>query len=188
VDIRIIAATNKDLPQAIIDKSFREDLYYRLKVFQIVLPPLRNHPEDIPYLTDHFLSHFNRQFRKCIKNAQDEVKQLLMQYKWPGNIRELRNVIERAVILETDAILHTESLPQEIVGLSSGTLNHISPPGNHLTINQASGEGSVSLYDIEKQTIIQALQQENSNQTRAAKRLGITRDTLRYKMKKYNLH
>jgi two-component system, NtrC family, response regulator AtoC len=187
VDIRIIAATNKDLPGAILDKSFREDLYYRLKVFQIVLPPLRDHAEDIPFLTDYFLSQFNRQFGKCIKNAEEDVKNLLMEYKWPGNIRELRNVVERAVILEMDKVLHTDSLPQEIAGVSLYKTVDVNNSSNPLRFSNHGDVESVSLYGIEKQTIMQALQLERSNQTRAAKRLGITRDTLRYKMKKYNL-
>jgi DNA-binding NtrC family response regulator len=186
VDIRIIAATNKDLPKAILDKSFREDLYYRLKVFQIVLPPLHDHAEDIPFLTDYFIGHFNRQFRKCIKSAGDEVKNLLMNYKWPGNIRELKNVIERAVILESDKILNPESLPQEIAGSETGNGDKVKSNGG-IAVPIVSLEGNVSLYDVEKQTIVTALNLENYNQTRTAKRLGITRDTLRYKMKKYKL-
>jgi two-component system, NtrC family, response regulator AtoC len=184
VDIRIIAATNKDIPRAIEEKLFREDLYYRLKVFQITLPPLRDHKEDIPFLTDYFINQFKRQFRKCIKSADPVVKKLMIAYKWPGNIRELRNVIERAVILESDTELHPDSLPQEIAFSTGIILNAKKDAAGTL---MPVTDGSVSLYDMEKQAIIQALETENNNQTRAAKMLGISRDTLRYKMKKYQL-
>jgi two-component system, NtrC family, response regulator AtoC len=185
VDIRIVAATNKDIQKAIEEKLFREDLYYRLKVFQITLPPLRDHKEDIPFLTEYFISQFNRQFRKCIKKADPEAKNLLMDYKWPGNIRELRNVIERAVILESDVILHTDSLPQEI---ASATGNGFNPAFRQtLAAGLVPETVNISLYEIEKQAIIQALDSEGNNQTRAAKLLGITRDTLRYKVKKFGL-
>jgi two-component system, NtrC family, response regulator AtoC len=187
VDIRIIAATNKNLLQAIEDKLFREDLYYRLKVFQIVMPPLRDHPEDIPFLADHFINQFNRQFRKCIKSADPKAKKLLMEYKWPGNIRELRNVIERAVILETDKTLRAESLPQEIASSSAIKLNTNANFVRNYDLPGNNADGKISLYEVEKQTIINALKAENNNQTRAARLLGITRDTLRYKMKKYQL-
>lgn len=185
VDIRIVAATNKDIQKAIEEKLFREDLYYRLKVFQITLPPLRDHREDIPFLTEYFISQFNRQFRKCIKKADPEAKNLLMDYRWPGNIRELRNVIERAVILESDVILHTDSLPQEIASANGNGFN----PAFRQTLaaGQVPETINISLYEIEKQAIIQALDSEGNNQTRAAKLLGITRDTLRYKVKKFGL-
>ena len=185
VDIRIVAATNKDILKAIEDKSFREDLYYRLKVFQIVIPPLRDHKEDIPLLTDYFISQFCRQFRKCIKTADSQAKKLLMEYKWPGNIRELRNVIERAVILESDKILHPDSLPQEIASASGANVNPVSK--QYFLNDEFSATVNISLYDIERQAIIQALEMEGHNQTRAAKLLGITRDTLRYKLKKFGL-
>ena len=187
VDIRIIAATNKDLLKAIREKAFREDLYYRLKVFQITLPPLRERMEDVPFLTDHYISIFKRQFRKCIKSADPEVVKLMTSYNWPGNVRELRNVIERAVILETDTILHPESLPQEISGsfYSRAKQDPVALSSN--SKQSPVTEGNLSLYEIEKQTLIQALEKTGHNQTRAAKLLGITRDTLRYKIKKYKL-
>lgn len=183
VDIRIIAATNKDLKRSIEEKAFREDLYYRLTVFQIIIPPLREHPEDIPLLSDHFLSYFNSRFRKNIRMIDPEAKHLLEMYHWPGNIRELRNVLERAVILETGDIIHVESLPAEMV----------KPSGEKKPLQRVSDEADelltegASLYDLEKQTILTALNKTSYNQTRAARLLGITRDTLRYKMKKYSL-
>jgi two-component system, NtrC family, response regulator AtoC len=186
VDIRIIAATNKDLLKAIEEKTFREDLYYRLKVFQIILPPLREHPEDIPLLSELLLRQFNLQFHKKIEAIEPEARKLMMEYKWPGNIRELRNVIERAVILETEEILRTINLPQEIYRIPNLKRLHVNETNEEVAPALLPEEGK-SLYEIEKQTIIQALKKENYNQTRAAKLLGITRDTLRYKIKKYHL-
>ncbi|MEI7982206.1 MAG: sigma-54 dependent transcriptional regulator [Bacteroidota bacterium] len=183
VDIRIIAATNKDLKRSIEEKTFREDLYYRLTVFQIMIPPLREHSEDIPLLSDHFLSYFNSRFRKNIRMIDPDAKHLLELYHWPGNIRELRNVIERAVILQTGDIIQIESLPAEITKFNS------EKKSQHVASGEAVGflaEGT-SLYDLEKQTIIIALNKTSNNQTQAARLLGITRDTLRYKMKKYYL-
>jgi two-component system response regulator AtoC len=188
VDIRIIAATNKDLKKSIEDRSFREDLYYRLKVFQINLPPLRDHEEDIPALTDHFISQFNLQFRKNIRGIDPPAKELLEKYRWPGNIRELRNVIERGVILEGGERLQVESLPGEIVHPEGVTVAPLKEEaGAHKGTKKESYPEGTSLYEIEKQTLIQALEKTGYNQSRAARLLGITRDTLRYKMKKYNL-
>jgi len=195
VDIRIIAATNRDLKRAVDEKSFREDLYYRLKVFQITLPALRERMEDIPILADYFIRHYNQQFQKNIRNISDTVRQLLMKYHWPGNIRELRNVIERAVILESMSSLQPESLPGEIVSLNeSKTGRSLSPDDipvsverNHLPFELNIPSEGVSLYEIEKQIIVQALEITGYNQTKTSVLLGISRDTLRYKMKKYDL-
>lgn len=195
VDIRIIAATNRDLKKAVDEKSFREDLYYRLKVFQITLPALRERLEDIPILADYFIRHYNQQFQKNIKNISDTVRQLLMKYHWPGNIRELRNVIERAVILESMSYLQSESLPGEIVSLSENRMSRSlhsedipdSVERNHLPFELNIPSEGVSLYEIEKQIILQALETTGYNQTKTSVLLGISRDTLRYKMKKYDL-
>ena len=195
VDIRIIAATNRDLKRAVEEKSFREDLYYRLKVFQILLPSLRERKEDIPLIAEFFIRYFNQQFQKNITGINESVRQLLMHYDWPGNIRELRNVIERAVILETMTIMQADSLPGELVALSNAMNGYENPPEEApLSINQANlpfeitiPPDGLSLYDIEKQIIRQALEKNDQNQTRTAKLLGITRDTLRYKLKKYQL-
>jgi DNA-binding NtrC family response regulator len=187
VDIRIIAATNKDLKKSVEEKMFREDLYYRLKVFQIIIPPLREHKDDVLLLAENFLGIFNKQFGKHIKSIDAKAQQMLSNYNWPGNIRELRNVMERAVILESNSILHPESLPGEIISNGSGKEPAGKFPeteGISVVATQEKQEGR-SLYEIEKQTIIQALNKTNNNQTKASKLLGITRDTLRYKIKKY---
>jgi two-component system, NtrC family, response regulator AtoC len=188
VEIRIIAATNKDLKKAVEEKIFREDLYYRLKVFQITLPPLREHKDDIPVLAEHFLNQFNRQFRKCIATIDSAAIQALTNYEWPGNVRELRNVIERAVILESDSVLHIENLPGEIIRLPMEAFQKtgVATISAAAEIN-GNAVDSASLYGMEKQAIINALEKVKYNQTRASELLGITRDTLRYKMKKYSL-
>ncbi|MFZ4399133.1 MAG: sigma-54-dependent transcriptional regulator [Bacteroidales bacterium] len=195
VDIRIIAATNRDLRKAVDEKSFREDLYYRLKVFQITLPSLRERKEDVPVLAEFFIKYFNSQFQKNIKTIQEPIKNLLMQYNWPGNIRELRNVIERAVILESTNSLQAESLPGEIIKLIPNINVQTMHENNFLIKTEAKllpfdiniPNDGFTLYEIEKQLIKQALQKTDFNQTRASELLGISRDTLRYKVKKYKL-
>ncbi|MBK7214195.1 MAG: sigma-54-dependent Fis family transcriptional regulator [Bacteroidales bacterium] len=194
VDIRIIAATNRDLKRAIDDKSFREDLYYRLKVFQIILPPLRERRDDIPLIANHFITHYNSQFQKNVSHLNEGVRAMFLEYNWPGNIRELRNVIERAVILETMTSLQPDNLPNEMIGKieqadnsskENYTQGNIGTSGSIVEFN-IPNEG-FSLYEIEKQLIIHALKKSDNNQTRTSKMLGISRDTLRYKMKKYKL-
>jgi len=195
VDIKIIAATNRDLKRAVEEKLFREDLYYRLKVFQLTLPPLRERKEDISILADYFINYYNHQFQKNIGKINEVISQLLMQYNWPGNIRELRNVIERAVILETMSTLQPESLPGEIVSLHENgkrgaTAVHddiAKPTGQQTPFEIILSQDGLSLYDIERQIIQQALNKTENNQTRTSKLLGISRDTLRYKLKKYRL-
>ena len=188
IDIRIIAATNKDLQQSIREKTFREDLFYRLKVFQIIMPPLRERREDIEVITDHFIKFFRTKFKKHINQVDPVAKELLRNYDWPGNIRELRNVIERAIILESGDTLKAEDLPGEIaypIGSMKGQ------PGVKETLSTGSstqpGHTGISLYEQEKNTIIQILESAKNNQTKAAKLLGISRDTLRYKIKKYKI-
>jgi len=195
VDIRIIAATNRDLKKAVDEKLFREDLYYRLKVFQLMLPPLRERAEDIPIIAEYFMRYYNHQFQKNITKIDDSVNHLLMKYNWPGNIRELRNVIERAVILETMNTLQAESLPVEIGYLdekdSFSAKNSDDMPllmdNSELPFEIKIPSHGFSLYEVEKQIIKQVLQKTENNQTQTSKLLRITRDTLRYKMKKYNL-
>ena len=195
VEIRIIAATNKDLKKAVEDKIFREDLYYRLKVFQITLPPLREHKADIPLLADYFIKFYNNQFKKNISGIAPYAIELLSKYDWPGNTRELRNVIERAVILETMNTMQPDSLPGEIVHLDDG-LEEVpaeAPDNDFSGISRQSSakieipEEGLSLFGLEKQIIKQALDRTENNQTKASKLLRISRDTLRYKIKKYRL-
>ena len=187
VEIRIIAATNKDLMRSIEERSFREDLYYRLKVFQITMPPLRERKDDVIALADHFLHLFNNKFRKNIRGIEAVLQEMLIDYKWPGNIRELRNVIERAVILETSEKLRKEHVPSEIIHAAKE--KDIEKTKEQLagTLKTDRLSGEPSLYEMEKETIRLTLEKAGFNQSKAAKLLGITRDTLRYKMKKYGL-
>ncbi len=184
VDVRIIAATNRNLEEAIAQKNFREDLYYRLKVFQMTLPPLRDRKEDIPDIIRHFIQSFNHHFRKNVSGISKEAEEMLLAYDWPGNIRELRNVIERAVILESEERINVESLPAEIRN---------KPFSKPITVTPTSlleieiPEEGLSLDNVEKMLLEKALEKSNYNQSKAARLLGISRDSFRSKKKKYQL-
>lgn len=178
VDVRVITATNKTLIDAVRDKRFREDLFYRLNVIQIAIPPLRDHRDDILPLADHFIAHYNEKFRLAIAGLDPQAAELLMGYPWPGNVRELRNAIERAMVLEEGPRLTTASLA---LGESAGP-HAVAAPGTAAVPLQ-----EMSLEDAERSMLVQALEKTAGNQTRAAKRLGISRDTLRYRMKKFDL-
>ncbi len=179
VDVRIIAATNRNLDKAVAEGMFREDLYYRLKVIPVELPPLRDRPEDIPLLANHFIDMFNREFKKRTRGLTPEAVARLQAYLWPGNVRELRNVIERAMILESKEFLGVEDLPAEILdspGVQAGAACPFRLP-----------DGGYTLEEIEHEMVQQALEKTSGNQTRAARLLSISRDALRYKMKKFGL-
>jgi two-component system, NtrC family, response regulator AtoC len=175
VDLRVIAATNKDLEEAVRNGVFREDLYYRLKVVPILLPPLRERRDDIPLLLESYMAKYNAEFRKSFGRVSNDALQLLMAYSWPGNVRELRNVVERILILENGETILPEHLPPEII--SPGE----SPQPQSLFRLPPSG---ISLEELERDCVRQALQMANGNQTRAAQLLGISRDALRYRMQK----
>ncbi len=178
VDVRIISATNRDLIKAMEDESFRSDLYYRISIIPIQLPPLRERREDIPVLAEFFINQFNREFGKQVCGISRMAEKILVEYPWPGNIRELKNVIERAVILECEDQLLVENLPQEMVdktvGGQVGPLNFRLPP-----------EG-IDIEDVERELIRQALELAEGNQSKAAKLLNLGIDALRYRMKKFD--
>ena len=183
VDARIMAATNRDLETAVSEGAFREDLYYRLKVVPIFLPPLASRKEDIPDLAHYFLDTFNKEFNKSTQRLTPEAVSCLVRYDWPGNVRELRNVIERIMILEDKPELDVTDLPEEIVqppvngnGDGTGVPGSIEIP-----------EGGLSLREVERQLVRQALARTDGNQSQAARLLHISRDALRYKMKKFDL-
>ena len=178
VDVRFVAATNKNLREAVREGAFRQDLYFRLNVIQIVIPPLRNRLEDIPPLLKFFIDHYNRKFKRHIEGATPESLQLLTAHDWPGNVRELRNAIERAMILEESAQITPASLP---IFVSRSEPRSPAVPAPEIPDN------GLSLMDSERQLLTKALEKTSGNQTQAARLLRITRDTLRYKMKKYNL-
>jgi DNA-binding NtrC family response regulator len=179
VDVRIVAATNRRLEDEVREGRFREDLYYRLKVIPIHLPSLIERRDDIPLLVAHFLEDFNQMLRKQTRDVEPAALDRLMAYDWPGNIRELRNVIERIMILETKERIELDDLPRSI---ACGKVDEM--PGAKAI---APAVGIMTLDEMERQAIGQALERSGYNQVRTAKLLGISRDTLRYRMKKFNL-
>jgi PAS domain S-box-containing protein len=181
LDLRVIAATNKNLREAVKEGAFRQDLYFRLNVIQILIPPLRERTEDIMPLARFFVEHYNRKFKRSIEGVSDGAGKLLMQHDWPGNVRELRNAIERAMILEETAFITAGSLPISITRPDG----NITAPASTAPV-EMPGDG-LSLEDNERFLLVKALEKTDGNQTQAARLLRITRDTLRYKMKKFNL-
>jgi DNA-binding NtrC family response regulator len=177
IDVRIISATNQDLLTLIDEKIFRKDLYYRIQVIPIYLPPLRERPDDILVLADHFIKQFNREFGKHFQAVSKMAGKFLTEYEWPGNVRELKNVIERAIILETEKELLLEYLPQEIIaktsGASTGPITFRLPP-----------EG-LDIEDMERELIRQSLEMAEGNQSKAARSLNLGIDAFRYRMKKF---
>jgi transcriptional regulator with PAS, ATPase and Fis domain len=175
VDARIVAATNRDLGQAVKDGRFRADLYYRLNVFPIAIPPLRARKEDIARLASSFLAGLASQLGRARLALDDAALDVLVAYDWPGNVRELRNVMERAAILARGETIHVADLPE---------LANASPP-------EPSDEPTTSLKErvetIERELIAEALRASNNNQSEAARRLRIHRATLVYKIKTYGL-
>ena len=176
VDVRIIAATNRDLVRALEAGEFRKDLYYRLKVFPLRLPPLRDRREDILPLAYHFITRFNAEMGREVREIHPEAQTCLTEYAWPGNVRELRNVLERALILASGPMLHVEHLPSE-VGAPV-------PPPEKAAPMALPVEG-VRLEEVERDLVRQALEATGGNQVRAARLLGISRDALRTRMKKF---
>jgi DNA-binding NtrC family response regulator len=179
VDVRIIATTNRDLSRQVSEGNFREDLYYRLKVVPIFIPPLRERPEDVLPLAKYFLDRYKREFRRHVTGLSPEAEALLRKYHWPGNVRELRNAIERAMILGSGDVITPDHLPKEIVtGPQLGD-------AERFTIRIP--RGGVPLKDLEKEMVKQALELAGGNQVHAARLIGISRDALRNRMKKYGM-
>jgi DNA-binding NtrC family response regulator len=174
VDVRILAATNENLAEAVRKGKFREDLFYRLSVVPIQLPPLRERKEDIPLLVDHFLQKYNKKAKKNIRSVSPRAIRALMEYDWPGNIRELENTIERAVVLSKGRDIEMEDLMYH--GISANSSVFIPKADSVLTLDE-----------VEKEYVKAVLRTQHGNKTRAAKALGIDRKTLWAKIKKYNL-
>jgi DNA-binding NtrC family response regulator len=170
VDIRLICATHKNLEQAVEEKSFREDLYYRINVFQIIVPPLRERRLDIPLLAEHFCSKYAHVMNKPITHIDKDAMELLQQHHWPGNVRELENAIERAMVVGKPPAIQPHDLPFQLVA------------------KEDKQEQSVeSLADVEKKQILKVLEKNNWHITKAAEMLDIDRVTLYNKIKKYDL-
>jgi two-component system NtrC family response regulator len=177
-DVRVIAATNRDLEQAVGNKTFREDLYYRLNVVAVFIPPLRERREDIAPLIDHFLLKYSRKNRRAVPKVSKEARDLLLQYDYPGNVRELENIIERSLVVSRSDVIETRDLPFQ-VGEDIGEAK-LAAAAEGKTLN-------VTLSEIEKDLIIKALDKYGGVQTKAAESLGINERVLRYKMQKYEL-
>ncbi len=187
VDVRIIGATNKHLERLLEEKAFREDLYYRLNVVEIQLPPLRERKEDIPLLINHCVAKLNRELGKSVTAVSDDVMPILMEYNWPGNVRELENLIERAMVLGKSDVLDAESFPPQIVrrqrepaDSQKNFLNQVKLPASGISLIE-------TVEEMEKRLIQEALERTGGNKTKAAEILGVTRKIMRYKSEKYGL-
>jgi transcriptional regulator with PAS, ATPase and Fis domain len=175
VDVRVVAATNRNLDQEVKHGKFREDLYYRLNVLPIALPPLRARAEDIPKLVHYFIDGFNSEFRKRVRRVAPDTMKRLQAYGWPGNIRELRNAIERAMLLVESDELRDADFP-----LTTGA-------APRLTEGVELPAHGVDLEQLERSLVVQALERSGWNQTRAAALLGVNRDQIRYRIEKFKL-
>ena len=174
VDVRVIAATNRDLEHKVRDGAFREDLFYRLNVLRVELPPLRDRAQDIPTLARFFVDGFNREFKKQVRDVAPDAIAALRRYPWPGNVRELRNAVERAVLLSEGERLTALQFP-----LQSGR--------DGVSADVKLPAAGVNLEDIERGLVSQALERTGWNQTRAAALLGLNRDQIRYRIEKFGL-
>lgn len=174
VDIRIVAATHKDLKQAILDGNFRQDLFYRLNVVNITLPPLRHRTDDIPLLFNAFLTKFTRQLKRPPKQIKDDVLHRLKTYQWPGNVRELENTAERAVALSSTDIIGLDDLPEEIKAINWQQPANVTPQAG-------------TLEEMEIDVVRTTLEAAGGNKTETARRLGLSREGLRKKMIRFGL-
>ena len=176
VDIRVIAATNIDLEVATVNGEFRKDLFFRLNVCPIYIPPLRDRLDDILPLARHFVQEYNLKFRKNIKALNKKAEKIFLDYDWPGNVRELKNAVERAMIFEQNVYITPEHLPIRLESTKSAHLTSLKPSDQNL-----------NLEEMERSLLIAALHKARGNKSQAARILGITRDTLRYKIQKWDL-
>jgi DNA-binding NtrC family response regulator len=199
VDVRVIAASNRDLQELVDQEEFREDLYYRLNVVPIQLPPLRQRREDIPELVGHFLTYYNEENDRYVVHVEERASEALQDYHWPGNVRELQNVIERAVVMATGDELTCELLPPALLGEKQPRTNRIRGVDvetlTYELVQQGlngAGPNEDSLYTkivnrLERELIAQVMNSCDNVQTKAASRLGINRNTLHKKLKEYGL-
>jgi transcriptional regulator with PAS, ATPase and Fis domain len=200
VDVRIIGATNRDLRRRVEEGRFREDLYYRLDVIPIELPPLRDRAGDVPMLVRYFIDAFNERFHKNVRGATPRATDALVRYAWPGNVRELRNLVERAMILGAGPEIDINDLPVDVLGGGvaapgdGGDGTGGGRPGGGQKARRASGgrllllpSDGVSLDEIERDLLIQALLRARGNKTAAARLLGLNRYQVRYRIEKYSL-
>jgi transcriptional regulator with PAS, ATPase and Fis domain len=174
VDVRVVAATNRNLEEQVAKGGFRSDLYYRLNVLPIRLPALREHAEDVPDLVSFFVDMFNKEFKKHVTGVSSAAGALLKTYGWPGNVRELRNVVERAMLLAEGDQLEVQDFGALKPGMSAGDPFELPAAG-------------VDLEELERSLVAQALRRAGGNQTKAAALLGINRDQIRYRIEKFGL-
>ena len=190
VSVRIISATNRDLESAVNEKIFREDLYYRLKVIPIHIPPLRERKEDIYILLKHFLTRFNRQFNKGFMEVDDEAFEKILAYPWPGNIRELKNIVERIVLLEDDTVLRVSHLPESIRSGESAAIERTVARRFEVALGKPFPDTGIDFEDLiqsaERDLIAKAMKEAGENQSRAARLLRLNRDKLRYRLKTFD--
>jgi transcriptional regulator with GAF, ATPase, and Fis domain len=186
VDIRVIAATNTDLEAAVKNGSFREDLFYRLNVIPIKVPPLRERPEDIPLLVRHFLKKFCKGKRRSVEGIEDEALEMLCRYEWPGNVRELENIIERLVILTSNKKITADELPEQIKK-AAAVAPRVTFTSGFPELPEQGLNMSKAVEELEKTLILQALEKTGGIKNRAAKLLQMNRTTLIEKMKKLGL-
>ena len=175
MNVRVIAATNKPLAEQVVRGVFREDLFYRLNVVRIVLPPLSDRPEDIPLLVNHFVRQLNAEYGKRVEGLSAEALAVLMRHTFPGNVRELRNIVERAVVLSRGTVIEPECLPPELLGAD----------GANVVRGKTAAHGPLS--ESEAATILHALRQQAGHRGKAAAALGIDKSTLWRKMKRHQI-
>jgi two-component system, NtrC family, response regulator AtoC len=199
VDVRVVAASNRDLEKAVREGHFRQDLYYRLAIIAVFIPPLRERTEDILPLVDFFIERYNRKFKKSVRGITADTRRLLLAHNWPGNVRELKNSIERAMILEDEPVLRPVYMPFAVGDAARSGLTafeHSSSSADGGGKQLANGrilprlyipEEGTSLEEVERAMVELAMRQANGNQTHAARLLDISRDALRYKLKKFDL-
>ncbi|HKQ99624.1 MAG TPA: helix-turn-helix domain-containing protein, partial [Pyrinomonadaceae bacterium] len=177
VDVRVVAATNRDLRAMVADGRFRDDLYYRINVLSVDVPPLRERREDIPVLIDYFLKKHTRNTSRLVRGLTTETRRMMMDYSWPGNVRQLESAIERAILLCEGDLITVEDLPlevrQEARPATEGAFK-LPPEG-------------ISFEDVERSLIIQAMEQTDYNITKSAKLLGLTFRTLQYRLEKFGI-
>jgi transcriptional regulator with PAS, ATPase and Fis domain len=179
-DVRVIAATNVNLEERVQEGRFRADLFFRLNVVRIVVPPLREHVEDVPTLAVHFIARFNQEMKRNVRGVSPAAMEMLKAYRWPGNVRELRNVVERAFILHAGA---EEIRPEHL----TPELRKVAPPRKPEKLVPSIGDQGLVLDDVEKRLIAEAMERASGNQSKAARLLGVSRDTLRYRLKKHGM-
>jgi len=174
VDVRVIAATNRNLEEGVKNGEFREDLYYRLRVLPIVLPPVRERAGDVPLLVKHYIDSFNSEFRREVQGVSSEAVGILEAHSWPGNVRELRNAVERAMLLTEERVLSAEDF-------------QVLLPKEEITDHFRLPHDGIDFEELERDLVIQALERAGGNQTRAASLLGMNRDQIRYRVEKFQL-